>query len=234
MNPGLLCLTSDLHFLFGNVEDAGVQAWLWLDGGAAVVGVRADSGAAVGLHGGLGGGGVGAAEVAAAAEALAVVLGEDEQHERVDAAVRVAQADADVVGVDEDAGGMRDAQVDHLDDVIRGPAHQKQANDHQHHLGGALGPHRLLALDPPDGPEHVVKSQRVEGAYNDERHDEAQGGLVQRVPIHVLWAVQVHHTHFHVLLGDHLGVDHDGDREQETANPHQQVDDDGPPDGPVL
>ena len=80
----------------------------------------------------------------------------------------------------------------------------------------------------------MVKSQRVKSTDYDEGHDEAQRGLVQRVPIHVLRAVQVHHTHVHVLLGDHLGVYHDGDGEEKTAHPHQQVDDNGPLDGPVL
>lgn len=52
------------------------------------------------------------------AETLAVVLGEDEQHERVDAAVGVAEADADVVGVDEGDCGRVVGQVEHLDDVV--------------------------------------------------------------------------------------------------------------------
>lgn len=61
---------------------------------------------------------LGAVECAPAAEALAVILGKDEQHERVDAAVGVAEADADVVDVDESNGRRVIAQVDHLDDVV--------------------------------------------------------------------------------------------------------------------
>lgn len=52
------------------------------------------------------------------AQTLTVILGEDEQHERIDAAVRVAEADADVVGIDESDGWLVVAQVDHLDDVV--------------------------------------------------------------------------------------------------------------------
>ena len=51
---------------------------------------------------------LGAEQRVAPTKALPVVLREDEQHERVDAAVGVAQADADVVGVDEGGGGVRD------------------------------------------------------------------------------------------------------------------------------
>lgn len=168
------------------------------------------------------------------AQALSVVLSEDEQHERVDAAVRVAEADADVVGVDEGDGGRVVGQVDHLDDVVGRPAHQEQGDDHQHHLGGPLGPDRLLPLDTADGAEHVVERQRVEGADDDEGDDEAQDGLVERVPVHVLRPVQVHHAHLQVLPPHHLGVEHDRDSEEEAAQPHQQVDDDGPLDGPLL
>lgn len=53
-----------------------------------------------------------------AAKALAVVLGEDEQHERVDAAVGVAETDTDVVGVDEGNSRGCVSQVDHLDHVV--------------------------------------------------------------------------------------------------------------------
>lgn len=168
------------------------------------------------------------------AETLAVVLGEDEQHERVDAAVGVAEADADVVGVDEGDGGRVVGQVEHLDDVVGRPAEQEQADDHQDHLGGPLGPDRLLALDAADGAEDVVEGEGVEGADDDEGDDEAQDGLVQGVPVHVLGPVQVHHAHLQMLAPHHLGVQHDGDGEEEAAQPHQHVDDDGPLDGPLL
>lgn len=168
------------------------------------------------------------------AQALAVVLGEEEQHERVDATVRVAEADADVVRVDEGDGGPVVAQVDHLDDVVGRPADQEQGDDHQHHFGGPLGPHRLLALDPADGAEHMVEGERIEGADDDERNDEAQDGLVESVPVHVLRPVQENHAHLHVLPADHLGVDHDGHGEKDAAQPHQQVDYDGPLHGPPL
>lgn len=180
------------------------------------------------------GGLLGAAQHFFVAETFAVILGENEQHERVDAAVRVAEADADVVGVDEGDGGVVVADVQHLNDVVGRPADQEQADDHQHHLGGPPSPHRLLALDAADGSEDVVEGERVKGADDDERDDEAQDGLVERVPVHVLGPVQVHHADLHSLLLHHLGVEHDGDGEEEAAQPHQQVDDDGPLDGPPL
>lgn len=124
------------------------------------------------------------------AQALAVILGEDEQHERVDAAVRVAEADADVVRIDEGDGGRAVAQVDHLDDVVGRPADQEQGNDHQHHLGGPLRPHGLFAFHPADGAEDVVEGERVEGADDDQWNDEAQNGLVESVPVHVLRPIQ--------------------------------------------
>lgn len=64
------------------------------------------------------------------AKALAVILGENEQHERVDAAVGVAEADADVVGVDKGNGGGVVGQVEHLNDMVGRPADQEQAYDH--------------------------------------------------------------------------------------------------------
>lgn len=180
------------------------------------------------------GGLLGAAQHFLVAEAFAVILGENEQHERVDAAVRVAETDADVVGVDEGDGRVVVAYVEHLNDVVGRPADEKQADDHQHHLGGPLRPDRLLALDAADRAEDVVQGERVEGADDDERYDEAQDGLVQRVPVHVLGPIQVHHAHLHTVLLHHLGVQHDGDSEEEAAQPHQQVDDDGPLDGSPL
>lgn len=180
------------------------------------------------------GGLLGAAQHLLVAETLAVILGENEQHERVDAAVRVAQTDADVVGVDEGDGRIVVAYVQHLNDVVGRPADEEQADDHQDHLGGPPRPDRLLALDAADGAEDVVQGERVKGADDDERYDEAQDGLVQRVPVHVLGPVQVHHAHLSILLLHHLGVQHDGDREEEAAQPHQHVDDDGPLDGSPL
>lgn len=37
-----------------------------------------------------------------------------------------------------------------------------------------------------------------------------------------------------MLSAHNLGVHHDWDGEEEAAQPHQQVDDDGPLDGPLL
>lgn len=203
------------------------------DGGAVVVGLVGHTGTFHFDHRDLGGL-LGAARHFLVAEALAIILGENEQHERVDAAVRVAEADADVVGVDEGDGGVVVADVEHLNDVVGRPADQEQADDHQHHLGGPPRPDRLLALDAADGSEDVVQGERVKGADDDERDDEAQDGLVERVPVHVLGPVQVHHAHLHRVLFHHRGVQHDGDGEEEAAQPHQQVDDDGPLDGSPL
>lgn len=177
---------------------------------------------------------LGAVQCVPGTKTLAVILGEDEQHERVDAAVGVAEADADVVGVDEGKGGGVVGQVDHLDDVVGRPAYQEEGDDHQDHLGGPFGPNGLLALDATDGAEDVVEGERVEGADDDERDDEAQDGLVERVPVHVLGPVQIHHAHLQVLPAYDLGVQHDRDSEEEAAQPHQHVDDDGPLDGPPL
>lgn len=80
----------------------------------------------------------------------------------------------------------------------------------------------------------MVEGERVEGADDDEGDDEAQDGLVEGVPVHVLGPVKVHHAHLHVLPLHHLGVEHDGYGEQEAAQPHQHVDDDGPLEGPLL
>lgn len=80
----------------------------------------------------------------------------------------------------------------------------------------------------------MVQGEGVEGADDDEGDDEAQDGLVESVPVHVLRPVQVHHAHLQMLPAHDLGVQHDGDSEEEAAQPHQQVDDDGPLDGPLL
>lgn len=80
----------------------------------------------------------------------------------------------------------------------------------------------------------MVEGKRVEGAYDDERDDEAQDGLVESVPVHVLRPVQIHHAHLQMLPAYDLGVQHDRDSEEEAAQPHQHVDDDGPLDGPLL
>lgn len=168
------------------------------------------------------------------AQTLTVILGEDEQHERIDAAVRVAEADADVVGIDESDGWLVVAQVDHLDDVVGWPADQEQGDDHEDHLSGSFSPNRLLTLDPTYGAEHVVEGERVEGADDDEGDDEAQDRLVESVPVHIFRPVQVHHTHLQMLPAHNLGVHHDGDGEEEAAQPHQNIDDDGPLHGPLF
>ena len=204
-----------------------------LDDSAAVVGIIGGTGTIRFDHGDLGWV-LGAVQCVPGTKTLAVILGEDEQHERVDAAVGVAEADADVVGVDEGKGGGVVGQVDHLDDVVGRPAYQEEGDDHQDHLGGPFGPNGLLALDATDGAEDVVEGERVEGADDDERDDEAQDGLVERVPVHVLGPVQIHHAHLQVLPAYDLGVQHDRDSEEEAAQPHQHVDDDGPLDGPPL
>lgn len=181
-----------------------------LDSSAPMTGVRTDARSAVGFHGGLGHGDL-RTQLFASAQAIAIVLGEDEQHEGVDAAVRVTQADADVVRVDECAGGLPDAEVDDLDDVVGRPADKEQGDNHQNRLGGAFGPYGLLALDTLDGAKHVVQRERVECADDDEGNDETQGGLVKRVPVHITRPIQVDHAHGHVLFGHHFGVYHDWD-----------------------
>lgn len=206
---------------------------LCLYDGEAVVGIVADTGTICFDHRELGRV-LGAVQRVPAAKPVAVVLGEDEQHERVDAAVRVAQADADVVGVVEGDRGRAVAQVDHLNDVVRRPADQEQRDDHQDHLGGSFRPNRLLALHPADGAEDVVEGEWVEGADDDERDDVAQDGLVESVPVHVFRPVQVHHADLHSLPALNLGVHDDRDGEEEAAQPHQRVDHDGPVDGPLL
>lgn len=100
---------------------------------------------------------LGAVQRISAAQAFAVVLGKDEQHERVDAAVGVAEANADVVRVHERDGRGVVAQVYHLDDMVGGPADQKHGDNHEDHLSGSFRPHRLLSLDSPDGPENVIE-----------------------------------------------------------------------------
>lgn len=177
---------------------------------------------------------LGVVQRASAAKTLTVVLGKDEQHERVDAAVGVAEADADVVGVDEGNSWRIVAQVDHLNDVVGRPADQEHCNDHQDHLGGSFSPEGLLPFHPANRAENMVEGERVEGADNDERDDVAQDGLVESVPVHVLGPIQVHHADLQVLPALDLGVHHDRDGEEEAAQPHQDVDHDGPVDGPLL
>lgn len=128
---------------------------------------------------------------ASTTQALAVVLCKDQQHERVDAAVRVAQANAYVVGVDKGRRGILDPQVDNLDHMIWCPAQQKKRYNHQNHLGGSLGPQRLLALDPAHRLEYMVQGQRVESDDDDEGHKETQRRLVQGVPVHVMGTIKI-------------------------------------------
>lgn len=102
---------------------------------------------------------LGAVQRVLSAQALTIILGKDEQHERIDAAVGVAEADADVVGIDKSNGWLIVAQVDHLDDVVGRPADEEQGDDHEDHLGGSFRPHGLLALDPTYGAEDVVEGE---------------------------------------------------------------------------
>lgn len=80
----------------------------------------------------------------------------------------------------------------------------------------------------------MVESEGVKGADDDERDDEAQDRLVECVPVHVFRPVQSHYTHLKLLPALNCGVYHDWDGEEEAAQPHQHVDDDGPLDGPPL
>lgn len=80
----------------------------------------------------------------------------------------------------------------------------------------------------------MIEGERVEGADDDERDNEAEDGLVESVPVHILRSVQVHHAHFQMLPANHLGVHHDWYGEEEAAQPHQHVDDDGHLYGPPL
>lgn len=127
-----------------------------------------------------------------------------------------------------------DAEVDHLDDVVGRPADQEQGDHHQNGLSGPFGPHRLLAFDPPDGAEHVVQRESVKCTYYNQGDNETQHGLVESVPVHILWPIQVHYTHVHVLFGEDFSVYHDWDAQKEAAHPHQNVDDDGPLNGSLL
>lgn len=177
---------------------------------------------------------MGAEQLVSVAKTLAVILSEDEQHEWVDAAVGIAEADADVIGVHKGNSGVVVGQVDHLNDVVGRPADQEQSDNHQDHFGGSFSPNRLLTFDPTDGAEDMVQGEGVEGADDDERDDEAQDGLVESVPVHVLRPVQVHHTHLQMTSAHDLGIQHDRDGEEEAAQPHQQVNDDSPLDCPLL
>lgn len=146
----------------------------------------------------------------------------------------VAEADTDVVGIDEGNSRGFVSQVDHLDHVVGWPTDQEHTNDHQDHLGGCFSPNRLFTFDPPNGAEDVVESEWVESADDDERDDEAQDRLVEGVPVHVLRPFQGHYTHLKMLLALDLSIHHDWDGEEDAAQPHQHVDDDGPLDGPLL
>lgn len=100
-----------------------------------------------------------AARLLLSAEPFPIVLREDEQHQRVDAAVHVAEADGDVVGVDEHGGGLDDAQVHHLDDVEGRPAQEEDPDDHHHRFGGPPGRGGLLALHAAHRAEHVEEGE---------------------------------------------------------------------------
>lgn len=127
-----------------------------------------------------------------------------------------------------------DAEVDHLDNVVGRPADQEQGNHHQNCLSGPFGPHRLLAFDPPDGTEHVVQSESVKCTYYYQGDNETQHGLVECVPVHILWPIQVNHTHVHVLFRDDFCVYHDWNAQKKAAHPHHNVDDDGPLNGSLF
>lgn len=154
------------------------------------------------------------------AQTLTVVLCKDQEHEWVDAAVRIAQTYTDIVGVDKDQCWLFNTQVDHLNHMIWCPAQQEECNNHQNHPGGSLGPQSLFALASVHRLEYMAQSQRVEGADNDEGHKETQCRLVQGIPVHVLRSIKVYYAHTWVILGDYFGVDHDRDGEKETAEPH--------------
>ncbi len=118
--------------------------------------------------------------------------------------------------------------------MIGRPADQEQGDHHHNCLSGPFGPHWLLAFDPPDGAEHVVQSESVKCAYYNEGDDETQHGLVERVPVHILRPIQVNQTYVHVLFGDDCGVYYDRNAQKEAAHPHQNVNDDGPLNGPLF
>lgn len=101
----------------------------WLDDSTAVVGISGRTGAIRFDHRDLGRV-LGAVQRVSVAKTLAVILRKDEQHERVDAAVGVAEADTDVVGVDKGNSRVVVGQVDHLNDVVGRPADQEQGDDH--------------------------------------------------------------------------------------------------------
>lgn len=205
----------------------------WLQGGTVIAGIVGCTESIRFDHHHLGWV-LGALQHVSVAKTLAVILGKNEQHERVYAAVGVAETDADVVGVDKGNSGGVVGQIEHLNDMVRRPADQEQADNHEDHLGGSFSPNWLLPFDAADGAEDVVEGEWVEGADDDERYDKAQDGLVESVPVHVLRTIQVHHAHLQMLSLHDLGVQHDRDSEEETAQPHQQIDDDGPLDGPLL
>ena len=60
-------------------------------------------------------------------------LTEDDVQKGGDAAVGIAHADGDVVGIREGGAGLIDAKMDELENVIGCPAHKEsQANGHRH------------------------------------------------------------------------------------------------------
>ncbi|TNN44851.1 hypothetical protein EYF80_044940 [Liparis tanakae] len=113
-------------------------------------------------------------------------LAQDDVDERVDAAVGVAQADGDVVGVQEGEAGPLHPEVGQLQDVVRGPAEEEGQADGHRHAGHLPRAHPLPAPGQrSDRGRHVLENLEEDPADDHPRQSEGQEELVEGEPVGV-------------------------------------------------
>lgn len=154
-------------------------------------------------------------------------LTEDDVEERVDAAVSVAHADGDVVGVGESQAWALDPEVDELEDVIRSPADEKRQADGHGHPGHFPGAHPQT----PRGQRghavgHVLEDLEEHHTDDGQRDGKRKEKLVKREPVNVAGKIRQKESagNQSICEGHQVHVHQHGDDGEHGQNPHQPND----------
>lgn len=153
---------------------------------------------------------------------------QDDVEEGVNAAVGIAQANSDVVGVDEGPAGALHPQVDQLNGAIGGPAEEESQADSHCHAGHFLGPHPQAAWGQRGhAGGHVLADLEEHHTDDAQGQGKGQDKLVEGEPVDVdSWVGEQEGTaHQAVLQGHEAGVHPHRDIGEQGQPPHE--DDDG-------
>lgn len=146
----------------------------------------------------------------------------------INAAVGVAQADCNVVGVQKGKGGPLYSQVGQLQNVVRGPADEERQAYSDRHTGHLSGPHPQVALGQGcNCGGHVLEDLEEDATDDDPRQSKGQEELVEGEPVCVCGRVgQQEGAADRAILQSHESSVHpdrsDGDQREHPDQSHRR------------